>query len=73
MARLVSFPLDERTVVAIAARVDAWLALPVAEREAAGEDLRETADRLWSWRGVARTVLRASAGELDDLRHPVEP
>ena len=73
VAGLVSFPLDERTVVAIATRVDAWLALPVAEREAAGEDLRETADRLWSWRGVARTVLRASAGELDDLRHPVEP
>ena len=35
--------------------------------------LRETAARLWSWEGVARGVLAASAGELDALPVPHVP
>ncbi len=69
---LVSFALDPVAVAAIAARVNGWLALADADREAASGALRATADRLWSWRGVARTVLAASAGELDALPVPVE-
>lgn len=70
VAGLLSFGLDDAVVGAIAARVDAWLALPAPEREAAAASLRETVERLWSWRGVARTVLSASAGELGGLPLP---
>ncbi len=46
---------------AIAGRLNAWLALPEAEREGAREALIETVARLWSWEGVARGVLAAAA------------
>jgi glycosyltransferase involved in cell wall biosynthesis len=72
VAPLVSFDLGDDAVDQIAARLNGWLALPEAERRAAGEALRETCDRIWSWQGVARTVLAASAGELDDLPVPME-
>ena len=72
VAPLVSFDLGDDAVDQIAARLNAWLALPEAERRAAGDALRETCDRIWSWQGVARTVLAASAGELEDLPVPVE-
>jgi glycosyltransferase involved in cell wall biosynthesis len=67
IAPLVSFAVDEAAVEAIAARLNAWLALGEAERRHAGEALRGTAARLWSWQGVARGVLAASAGHLDEL------
>ena len=70
VGRLLSFALDDGAVEAIATRVDGWLALADPQREAASEALRETVERLWSWRGVARTVLAASAGELDGLPVP---
>jgi glycosyltransferase involved in cell wall biosynthesis len=70
VARLLSFALDDGAVAKIAARVDGWLALAATEREAAGESLRATVERLWSWRGVARAVLAASAGEIDGLPVP---
>ena len=71
-AGLVSFELGADAVGAIAARVNGWLALPGPERETASAALRQTCERLWSWRGVARTVLAASAGELDALPVPHE-
>jgi len=67
VAELLSFELDPDAIAAIAARLNAWLALPATEREAAAASLRATVDRLWSWRGVAATVLAAAAGELDRL------
>ncbi len=67
---LTSFPVEPGAVEAIAARLDAWLSLPEAERERAREALVETVARLWSWEGVARGVLAAAAGELDDLPRP---
>ncbi len=73
VAALLSFELDRSAATTIAAHLDDWLAMPEDERDSAGEDLRETVERLWSWPGVARTVLAASAGELDDLPHPVLP
>ena len=72
IAPLVSFALDDRAVRSIAERLDSWLGLPAEDRHAAGVALRETADRLWSWDGVARAVLAAAAGELDGLPVPVE-
>ncbi len=69
---LVSFDLSPGAVDAIAARVSGWLSLPDAERVAAGEALRETAELHWSWAGVARAVLAASAGRLDGLPLPAD-
>jgi len=69
-AELVSFPVEEGAVEAIAARLNQWLGLPENQREAAREELVETVRRLWSWEGVARGVLAAAAGELDDLPRP---
>lgn len=67
---LTSFPVEPGAVEAIAARLSAWLALPEAEREAARAALVETVTRLWSWEGVARGVLAAVAGNLDELPPP---
>jgi glycosyltransferase involved in cell wall biosynthesis len=70
VAELVSFAVEPGAVEAIAERLSRWLALPEEERAAAREKLVETARRLWSWEGVARGALAASAGELDALPSP---
>jgi glycosyltransferase involved in cell wall biosynthesis len=70
VAALLSFPVEPGAVEAIAARLGGWLTLSEAERAAARETLVETVGRLWSWQGVARGVLAASAGELGDLPRP---
>jgi glycosyltransferase involved in cell wall biosynthesis len=66
-ASLVSFELDDGAVEGIADRINRWLALDASTRDAAQRALRATVARLWSWEGVARGVLAASAGRLDDL------
>ena len=66
-ADLVSFPVEEGAVEAIAERLNRWLGLSGAERAEACEALVDTARRLWSWEGVARGVIAASRGELDRL------
>jgi len=63
IGRLTSFPVGPGAVEAIAERLNGWLSLPEGERAAACEALVATARRLWSWEGVARGVLEASAGE----------
>jgi len=68
--RLVSFPVEQGAVEAIAERLNRWLALPENQRDPARRALVETVRRLWSWEGVARGVLAAAAGELDDLPRP---
>jgi glycosyltransferase involved in cell wall biosynthesis len=67
---LTSFPVEPGAVEAIAARLNAWLSLPEDEREVARTALVETVTRLWSWEGVARGVLAAAAGNLDELPPP---
>jgi glycosyltransferase involved in cell wall biosynthesis len=67
VAELVSFPVDGGAVLGIAERLNAWLSLDPAVRERARSALAETSGRLWSWEGVARGVLAASAGRLDEL------
>jgi glycosyltransferase involved in cell wall biosynthesis len=69
-AQLVSFPVEEGAVEAIAASLNGWLGLSENQREAAREALVEAVRRLWSWEGVARGVLAAAAGELGDLPRP---
>ena len=67
VGRLTSFPVEEGAVEAIGERLNGWLGLSEAEREAARGALVETTRRLWSWEGVARGVIAASGGELDRL------
>jgi glycosyltransferase involved in cell wall biosynthesis len=67
VAELVSFPVDGRAVAGIAERLNAWLGVDEARRERARSILAETSARLWSWEGVARGVLAASAGRLEEL------
>jgi glycosyltransferase involved in cell wall biosynthesis len=66
-AELVSFPVEEGAVEAIADRLNRWLELPEERRVEVREALVETARRLWSWEGVARGAIAASRGELDRL------
>jgi glycosyltransferase involved in cell wall biosynthesis len=68
---LVSFELGDGAMEAIAAHLNRWLGLEPALRAATGDALRATVHRLWSWEGVARGVLAASASELDGLPLPV--
>ncbi len=70
VAELTSFPVAAGAVEAIAARRDAWLALPEPARAAARRELVATVARLWSWEGVAAGVLAAAAGELGSLPRP---
>jgi glycosyltransferase involved in cell wall biosynthesis len=70
---LLSFELDERAVDSLASRISGWLALEPEIREAALAALREVAARNWGWEGVARDVLAAAAGRLDDLPKPHVP
>lgn len=67
VGRLTSFPVGMEAVEAIAERLNAWLALPEAEREGARQQLVETVRRLWSWEGVAGGAIAASRGDLDRL------
>jgi glycosyltransferase involved in cell wall biosynthesis len=69
-AHLVSFELDERAVRSLADRINGWLELDPVTRERALAALRDVAARRWSWEGVARTILAASAGRLDALPEP---
>jgi glycosyltransferase involved in cell wall biosynthesis len=67
LARLLSFPIGFGAVTELADRLEGWLALQPQRRHEAGLRLAERVDELWSWEGVARTVIAASRGELDRL------
>jgi glycosyltransferase involved in cell wall biosynthesis len=70
VGQLTSFPVEAGAVEAIAERLNGWLALAEEERASARDSLVETARRLWSWEGVARGALAASAGRLGELPAP---
>lgn len=61
---MIGLPLGPEAVVDLAGKVNVWLALDQAERLLIGENIAESADRNWSWQGVARDVISASAGEV---------
>jgi glycosyltransferase involved in cell wall biosynthesis len=67
LAPLLSFPVGPDAVRELTERICGWLALEPEHRRAAGESLAKRVDELWSWEGVARTVIAASRGELDGL------
>jgi glycosyltransferase involved in cell wall biosynthesis len=72
-AGLVSFELGPGAVASLAACITGWLGLEPETRERALTVLHEVAALRWSWEGVARGVLAASAGDLDDLPVPHVP
>ena len=67
LAPLLSFRVGPGAVSDLTDRIGGWLALAPARRREAGLALAKRVDELWSWEGVARTVIAASRGELDRL------
>ena len=67
LGRLLSFPVGPEAITELADRLEGWLGLEPQRWRDAGLALSERVDQLWSWEGVARTVIAASAGHLDDL------
>jgi len=65
-----SFPVDDRSVAAIAERVVAWLKVDPVLREQTRAGLLRTVRERWSWEGVARGVIAAARGELEALARP---
>jgi len=70
VAGLLSFEIAPGAVEAIAERLNGWLSLDEQVRSRAREALVETVRRLWSWEGVARGVLSAAQGQIDDIPSP---
>jgi glycosyltransferase involved in cell wall biosynthesis len=70
VAGLLSFPVDDEAVRALAARVVGWLEVDPGLRLQARDGLVEAVRERWSWDGVARGVIAAARGELDGLQRP---
>ena len=61
---MIGLPLGPGAVAELGDKVNRWLALEEPERRLIGKNIAESADRNWSWQGVARDVISASAGEV---------
>jgi glycosyltransferase involved in cell wall biosynthesis len=70
LAPLLTFTVGPGAVAELAERLEGWLALDADRRRQAGKALARRVDELWSWEGVARTVIAASRGELEGLQVP---
>ena len=70
IAPLLTFPVDDGAVRALAERVVAWLRAEPAVRAHTQAALVATVRERWSWAGVARGVIAAASGELDALAEP---
>jgi glycosyltransferase involved in cell wall biosynthesis len=67
---LLSFPVDDGAVEAIADRVMAWLEAPEDVRAAGRDALVRVARARYSWEGVAQSVIAAAQGRHDELPLP---
>ena len=67
---LVSFGLGDGAVDELAERLIAWLDTPEAMRKEARASLVATARERYSWAGVARNVIAAAEGRLEELPAP---
>jgi glycosyltransferase involved in cell wall biosynthesis len=65
-----SFPVDDRAVIAIAERLSGWLHAGSDVRARTRSGLVRTVHERWSWEGVARGVIEAAQGDLDSLTAP---
>jgi glycosyltransferase involved in cell wall biosynthesis len=70
IAPLLSFERGEGAVEEIAAKLSAWLALDPGERDRTRAALSEEARRRFGWEGVARGVIAAAEGRIDELPRP---
>jgi glycosyltransferase involved in cell wall biosynthesis len=69
-AAWLSFPVDDGAVSALARRLVGWLGAAPELREKTRAGLVAAVREHWSWEGVARGVIAAASGELDDLAVP---
>jgi glycosyltransferase involved in cell wall biosynthesis len=67
---LLAFPVGPDAVRRLAGAVAGWLEAPAALRDATRSALVATARERYSWDGVARTVLAAARGDIDELPTP---
>ncbi len=67
VARMLAFPLDDHPIEGLAERIVAALGMTPAARERASVAIVDEVRRRWSWEGVARDVLAACDGRLDEL------
>jgi glycosyltransferase involved in cell wall biosynthesis len=65
-----SFPVDDGAVEALAACLIGWLGADAELRAKTREGLVRAVREHWSWEGVARGVIAAAKGELNDLAVP---
>jgi glycosyltransferase involved in cell wall biosynthesis len=70
VAPLLSFPVDDASVAALASRLVAWLEIDPTVRERTRAGLVSTVRERWSWEGVACGVIAAARGELSVLSEP---
>jgi glycosyltransferase involved in cell wall biosynthesis len=70
VADLLSFPVDDEAVSALASRLVAWLQGDADLRERSRAGIVATVRERWSWDGVARGVIAAALGRLDELQTP---
>jgi glycosyltransferase involved in cell wall biosynthesis len=70
IAELLSFPVDDGAVRALAGRVSRWLAADPALRSRARAGLVATVRERWSWDSVAEGVIAAAQGRLEGLDSP---
>ena len=65
-----SFDIGPDAVPQLAAALSGWLEAPDDLRARTREAIVEATRARYSWDGVARTVIAAAQGDLDDLPHP---
>jgi glycosyltransferase involved in cell wall biosynthesis len=70
VAPWLTFAVGPGSVRELAGHVVAWLEAPAEVREAARTAMVEVARERYSWAGVARTMLAAATGSLEDLPLP---
>ena len=67
---LLSFERAPGAINEIAEKLSEWLSMPPDERDRARASLSEEARRRFGWEGVARGVIAAAEGRLDELPRP---
>jgi glycosyltransferase involved in cell wall biosynthesis len=70
LRRLLTFDRGPQAVEQLADRLITWLELEPTERDRATAALARVAHERYSWEGVARGVIAAAEGRLDDLLEP---
>jgi glycosyltransferase involved in cell wall biosynthesis len=65
-----SFPVGPDAVVELADALTGWLEAPEAVRSGIRAAIVEEVRARWSWDGVARGIIAAARGELDELPRP---